>query len=209
MFTETATMFGLALLSVSLWTFRVSITARGLKLASAAMAAIEAVVYLSAFSRLVSDLGSPLRVAAYAAGVAVGTAVGLVVDDRTARGHTELHLVAHGDRTDLVDEFRRLGWPATSATAVGPDGSVTTMWLTVADTDVRQISELVTDLSPEAFWTLRRLRDVTGSDSITGSRARAVGPRSDRRSRRGRIRTSWPTRQRRREARQESSPAPA
>ena len=206
---EIPTMFGLALLSVSLWTFRVSITARGLKLASALMAAVEAVVYLMAFSRLVTDLGSPGRVLGYAAGVAVGTAVGLVLDDRTARGHTELHLVALGDRTDLVDQFRQRGWPATSSTATGPDGPVTMMWLTVADSSVRHVSEQVRRSAPDAFWTLRRLRDVTGSAPFTEGSSHADEPMCDRRSRLDRIRPTSPARARRRARRPESSPAPA
>ena len=206
---ETATMFGLALLSVSLWTFRVSITARGLKLASAVMAAVEAVVYIAAFSKLITDIGSPDRILAYAAGVAVGTAIGLVLDDRTARGHTELHLIALGDRTDLIDEIRARGWPATSSTAVGPEGPVTMMWLTVADSGVRQVSELVDELAPDAFRTLRRLRESTGSAPITATSRPAGGPGSGRRSGPGRLLPRWSRPAVRRGARQGSSPAPA
>lgn len=172
--TEIPPMFGLALLSVSPWTFRVSITARGLKLASAVMAAVEAVIYVLSFSQLITDIGSPGRVLGYGAGVAVGTALGLVLDDKTSRGHTELHLVAHGDRADLVRYFSDLGYPATSAAATGPDGPVTMMWLTVSDAKIRQVSDLVRDRAPEAFWTLRRLQDVTGSAPI-GLDASSVG----------------------------------
>jgi uncharacterized protein YebE (UPF0316 family) len=206
---EIATMFGLALLSVTLWTFRVSITTRGLKLASSAMAAVETVVYLLAFSRLVTDLGSPGRVLGYAAGVAVGTAVGLVLDERTARGHTELHLIALGDRPDLVEQFRERGWPATSSTATGPQGPVTMMWLTVADSSVRQLSEQVRRSAPDAFWTLRRMRDVTGSVPITGDSPPADTTACDRRSRLGRVGPIWSALARRRGRRPESSPAPA
>ena len=159
---EIATMFGLALLSVSMWTFRVAITARGLKLASAVMASVEAVVYVLSFSQLLSDLGSPGRLAGYAAGVAVGTAVGLVLDEQTSKGNTELHLVARGDRSDMVEAFRADGWPVTSSAAGGPQGPVTMMWLTVADSEVRHVSELARDQAPEAFFTLRSLREVTG-----------------------------------------------
>ena len=159
--TEIATMFGLALLSVSMWTFRVAIAARGLKLASSAIAAVEAVVFALTFSHLVADLGSLGHVMGYATGVATGTAVGLVLNERTARGHTELHLVALGDRTDLVDQFHDLGWPATFSVACGPDGPVTMMWLTVSDSEVRNVSDLVRRWAPEAFWTLRRLHKAT------------------------------------------------
>ena len=140
---QVATMFGLALLSVSMWTFRIAITARGMKLASAMLAAVEAVVYVLSFSRLVTDLGSPALLAGYGAGVGVGTAIGLVLDERTSRGYSELQLIALGDRADLVARFRDRGWPATSAVASGPEGPVTMMWLTVTDSEVRQVSDLV------------------------------------------------------------------
>ncbi len=207
---EIATMFGLALLSVSIWTLRIAITARGLKLASAVMAAVEAVVYVLAFSQLVTDLGSPTRILSYAAGVGVGTAVGLILDDKTARGHTELHLMALGDRTDLVDHFRDRGWPATSSAAVGPEGPVTMVWLTVADSEVRQVSDLTRQWAPEAFWTLRRLREVTASqpdrDQRSCSSPEAPGGHS-RRWRPGGARPIWRVAARRLEPRQRPAPA--
>lgn len=158
---EIPMMFALALLSVGMWTFRVAVAARGLKLACAAIAAAEAVVFALTFSHLVTDLGSPARLLSYAAGVAAGTAVGLAVNDRTTRGYTELHLVADGDRADLVECFRYRGWPATSTIASGLNGPVTAMWLTVSDTDIREVTNLVHEWAPEAFWTLRRLHKVT------------------------------------------------
>jgi uncharacterized protein YebE (UPF0316 family) len=160
---EIPMMFALALLSVGMWTLRVAVAARGLKLAGAAIAATEAVVFALTFSRLVTDLGSPGRLLGYAAGVAAGTAVGLAINDRTARGHSELHLVAAGDRGDLVACLRARGWPATTAIADGPDGVVTAMWLTVPDRDLRDVSALITDWAPGAFWTVRRLQRVANS----------------------------------------------
>ncbi len=49
-------MFGSALLCVSLGTFRVSITARGLKLGSAVTAPVEAVIYVLSFSQLITEI---------------------------------------------------------------------------------------------------------------------------------------------------------
>lgn len=160
MSTEVPMMFALALLSVGMWTLRVAVAARGLKLAGAAIAATEAVVFALTFSRLVTDLGSPARLLGYAAGVAAGTVVGLAINDRTARGHSEFHLVAAGDRNDLVACLRQRGWPATTTIADGPDGAVTAMWLTVPDSELREVSTLIADWAPGAFWTVRRLQRV-------------------------------------------------
>ena len=209
MIPQTVTMFGLALLSVTIWTFRIAITARGMKLASATLAAIEAVVYVLSFSRLLSDLGSPTRLAGYAAGVGVGTAIGLILDERTARGHTELHLIALGDRSDLVGHFRDRGWPATSAVASGPEGPVTMMWLTVSDSEVRQVSDLIKQWAPEAFWNLRRLREVTLSPSGRhgSSQSKEAVPARGPRWHPGRERPTRPARFRHRGRQPEPAPA--
>lgn len=205
--TEITTMFGLAMLSVSLWTYRVSITARGLKLASASMAAVEAVVYVLSFSELITDLGSPGRIMGYAAGVAVGTAIGLVVDERSVRGHTELHLVARGERDDLRQQLHARGWPVTTSTATGPDGAVTAMWVTVSDTHVREISEQVECLAPDAFWTLRPLQKVTGSAPVNAGSPRTTARARVRRSRPGHASPSVPSPRRRRRRRPRPAPA--
>jgi uncharacterized protein YebE (UPF0316 family) len=72
----------LAMLSVGLWTVRVALTARGSRLIGSSVAAVEATVFAAAFSRLLGDLDSPARIAAYGIGVAVGTLTGLWIDQR-------------------------------------------------------------------------------------------------------------------------------
>jgi uncharacterized protein YebE (UPF0316 family) len=167
---EVPIMFTLAMLSVGMWTLRVTVAARGLKLAGAGIAAAEALVFALTFSHLVTDLSSPSRLVAYGAGVAAGTALGLSVNDRTTHGHSELHLVASGDRTDLVECFRRNGWPATSTLASGPDGAVTAMWLTVSDAEIGDVTHLAEEWAPDAFWTTRSMQRVASMPSRTPRR---------------------------------------
>jgi hypothetical protein len=70
----------LAMLSVGLWTVRVALTARGSRVMGSSVAAVEATVFAAAFSRLLGDLDSPARIAAYGIGVAAGTLAGLWID---------------------------------------------------------------------------------------------------------------------------------
>jgi uncharacterized protein YebE (UPF0316 family) len=72
----------LAMLSVSLWTLRVALTARNHKAFASVAAAVEATVFALAFSRLLANLDSTAQVVAYAAGVGAGTLAGLSVHDR-------------------------------------------------------------------------------------------------------------------------------
>jgi len=167
---EAPLMALLAMASVGLWTLRVAIAARGMKLAGAIVASIEAVVFALTFSHLVTDLGSPDRLAGYAVGVAIGTALGLVANDHLTPGHTELHLVSAGDGPALVDALRSRHWPATWSAADGPTGAVAQVWVTVDDQRVGALVDDVRDVAPEAFWTLRRLAGANPTPLPEGCR---------------------------------------
>lgn len=152
---ELAVMFFLALVSVGMWTFRVAVAAQGRRLASAAAAAAEACVFALTFSHLLADLSSPWRLLGYASGVAAGTTLGLVLTDRTSRGHTELQVVAPGHGDGVREWLDETGWPATISTAQGPHGDVTIAWLTIPDSRARKTLGAMSTAEPEAFFTSR------------------------------------------------------
>ena len=148
----------LAAASVALWTLRVALAARGAKLGGAVVAAIEALVFAIAFSRLAGDLGSPVRVGGYAAGVALGTLAGLALDERGSRGRALIQVVTHGDGAVLAHALHALGWPATSSAADGPSGRVTVTFLAVDATRVGRVTTALDRLAPDSFWTVQQLR---------------------------------------------------
>lgn len=73
--------FGLAVGSVTLWTMRVALTARGSRALGSAIAATEAVVFILAFSHVTGSLNAPIQISIYGGGVGIGTYLGLSVDN--------------------------------------------------------------------------------------------------------------------------------
>lgn len=160
-------MVGLACASVGLWTLRVAVAASGRKLVCALVAALEALVFVFTFSRLVTDLGSPGRVIGYVVGVAAGSVIGLVLNERLTTGHSEMQLIAPGRRPDVVATLHAEGWPATWSVASGPDGDVTMVWLTVDDGEISHLVDRVEQLEPRAFWTLQVKASVAPTGVVT------------------------------------------
>lgn len=72
----------LAMSSVCLWTLRLAATTRGYRLLAPPLATVEAIVYVTAFGRLLTDVASIERKLAFGVGVAAGTYVAMVVADR-------------------------------------------------------------------------------------------------------------------------------
>jgi uncharacterized protein YebE (UPF0316 family) len=147
-------MAALATASVGLWTLRVALAARGRKLAGAVVAAVEAVVFAVAFTRL--DLAAPERVGGYAVGVAFGTLLGLALDERLSGGQSELRVVVPGLQPCLVQTLRNGGWPATSFTGDGADGPVTLLFVAADDSRLPALLEDIRRTVPGASWTVHR-----------------------------------------------------
>jgi uncharacterized protein YebE (UPF0316 family) len=160
-------MAGLAIVSVGLWTLRVGLAARRDKVLGAAVAAVEAIVFVIAFSNVATDLTSPVRLTGYAVGVALGTLLGFVLEERGSGGTSEIHVVVHGRNDVVADSLRGLGWPATSYGADGPSGPVTVVFLTVDDSRVDHVTAVLERLLPDAFWTVQQLRRSHRSSPVT------------------------------------------
>jgi uncharacterized protein YebE (UPF0316 family) len=147
----------LAMTSVGLWTLRVALTARGRKGIAAGVAAVEAIVFTIAFTKVAAHLDSPARIIGYAAGVAIGTVLGLTVDHRLSAGISEIDIIVPGQDTLAAERLRRLGWPATTFPGNGPSGPVTVICVAVDDSRVAELTTAVRQVAPNAFWTVQRL----------------------------------------------------
>lgn len=157
-FASGAGMATIALASVGLWTLRVACAARGRKLLGAAVAAVEAVVFALAFSRLAANLDAPVPVLGYAVGVAAGTLLGLVIDERGSHGKTEIKVLVDGEDRRVAETLAELGWPATSFPAQGPGGLVTVAFVAVDDGQVPHVLTALRRAFPDAVWSIQQLR---------------------------------------------------
>jgi uncharacterized protein YebE (UPF0316 family) len=151
---------GAAALTVGLWTFRVALAGRGRRLLSALVAGVEALLFVLVFTGLVANLGDPLRLAAYAVGVACGTLLGIVADERLTAGNSEVRLVVPGDGAAAVERLHRAGWPATWMAGRGPEGPATSAFVVVEDRRVPELLALLEELDLRPFVTVERLRQA-------------------------------------------------
>jgi uncharacterized protein YebE (UPF0316 family) len=151
---------GAAALSVALWTFRVALAGRGRRLLSALVAGVEALLFVLVFTGLVANLGDPLKLAAYAVGVAFGTLLGILADERLTAGNSEVRLVVPGDGATLVERLHRAGWPATWMAGMGPEGPATSAFVVVEDRCVPELLALLDGLDLAPFVTVERLRQT-------------------------------------------------
>jgi uncharacterized protein YebE (UPF0316 family) len=162
---DSVKMAGLAIVSVSLWTLRVALTARDRKVAGSLTAGLEAVVFVLAFSQVAADLKAIEKLLGYAVGVALGTLTGLFLDEKLSAGQSEVRVVTEGHDLTHVGRLQDAGWPVTWVRGRGPTGDVTVAFVAVDDNRLPLLVAGLRELAPEAFWTIERLRSArTGRD---------------------------------------------
>jgi uncharacterized protein YebE (UPF0316 family) len=153
-----AQMAGLAVVSVSLWTLRVALASRGRRVAGSVTAGLEAIVFVVAFSRVAEDLSAAENLLGYAVGVALGTLVGVYLDEHLSAGQSEVRMVTEGLDQRHVLELQAGGWPVTWVGGRGPNGDVTIAFVAVDDKRLPALVKTLRELRPDAFWTVEHLK---------------------------------------------------
>ena len=168
-----------ALVSVALWTLRVALTAAGRRPAAAGVAGLEAVAFTVAFGRIVENLDNVVGIVAYAMGVAGGTLLGVMADERLSTGQSWVRVIVEGGGDELAGALRGRRWPVTTLEGVGPTGRVTELVVAVDDTSLPALLRDVDETNPAAFRAVERLRSSRGRPvpgyRQVGARARAGG----------------------------------
>jgi uncharacterized protein YebE (UPF0316 family) len=151
---QSIALAGLAMLSVSLWTARVALTAQRRRLAATAMAAIEATVFALVFSRLLTGLDSTYGIAGYAVGVAAGTALALKMDEAINPQLVKVDIVDPLGSHWLRDQLHARGWPTTTSQADGLSGPVTVISVTTEATGLQSLIASIAESGAKVFWTI-------------------------------------------------------
>jgi len=163
------TIFLLQALNITLNSLRVTMLVRGHRLAAGGLALLESSVWVYAAGQVLTDLGNPVKVVAYASGFAVGTMIGVTVEKWLALGKGILRIVSPVDSPRLIDTLREHGYYATVVNASGRDGDVRIIFTVVPRKKIPQVEKLVREVNPQAFITVEETKTLA-----TMKRHRAV-----------------------------------
>ena len=147
-------IFVLRTLDVGIATVRIVLLGRGKRGLAAVLGFVEAIVWVVAVSRVLDGLEDPARMVAFAAGFAVGTYVGSLVEEWLAIGEALIRVVAPIDSPMVAPHLRRLGFGATVINAGGREGDVRLTFSVVARKRLREATALIRRVNPAAYVTV-------------------------------------------------------
>jgi uncharacterized protein YebE (UPF0316 family) len=107
------------------------------------------------------DLTNTLLYIAYAGGFAMGTFVGLKLEDRLSLGMVIIRIITRKDASNLMQLFRKHHHEFTVSDAEGPKGTVHIIYTVIDRHDLEEVIDDIRRFNPHAFYTIEDVKFVS------------------------------------------------
>jgi len=151
-------IFCLRLIDVSLGTVRILMAVRGRRLLAGVLGFFEVSIFLVAISQVLTNIGNWWNVLGYAGGFAVGTIIGMTIENKLAIGLAEVEIVSMGRGTEIAEALRAEGYGATEFLGAGQENIVDLVRTVVRRREVPSITAAASVIDESAFITVHEMQ---------------------------------------------------
>lgn len=147
--------------NVSMETLRIVFLSKGMKYLAPVIAFFEIIIWLLAIVGVLNNLSNISYFLAYAFGYALGTYMGLVIEEKLSIGMVIMRIVTtDGTGEEITDFLQAEHYGTTSLDAKGSRGGVKMMISLVNRDDVPRITRHIEETNPDAFFSIEDVRYV-------------------------------------------------
>ena len=116
---------------------------------------IESAIWVVAISQVIKDLNDPLLIIGYALGFAAGTISGSYIESTIAIGNVVVRVfIERNENSELLaNELRANDFGVTVINGQGRDGEVSIAWCVVPRKKVKELLNIVSEITPDAYVT--------------------------------------------------------
>ncbi|MBE2189729.1 MAG: DUF2179 domain-containing protein [Desulfobulbaceae bacterium] len=149
-------------LDVSIGTVRIILIGKGYKKIAPVLGFIESFVWIIAVSQIMQNLNNIYYYVAYAGGFALGTFIGMAIEEKLSLGYVIIRVITHLDASELIASFRAKNYPVTILNADGINGKVSVLFLVIQRNLTESIIDFIKEYNPNAFYSIEDVRFVSG-----------------------------------------------
>ncbi|MBT3691112.1 DUF2179 domain-containing protein [Candidatus Woesearchaeota archaeon] len=154
------------IIDVSMGTVRVIFISKGFKKYATIIGFFEVLIWLAAINQIMSNLTNYFYYFAYAGGFAMGTLVGMAIEEKISFGKVTLRVITRKDASELLEELRMNKYTVTSLGADGKDGKVKLILTIINRKDIKKITKIIKKHNPKAFYSIEDVRYVHDDSPI-------------------------------------------
>ncbi|RCX16270.1 uncharacterized protein YebE (UPF0316 family) [Anaerobacterium chartisolvens] len=149
---------------VSLGTMRIIFVSRGKKLIAPLLGFFEVLIWLIAIGQTMQNLSNIFCYIAYAGGFAMGTFVGILIEEKLAIGILVVRIILVKDECHLKERLAASGYGVTVVDAKGITGEVKLIYTVVRRKDIDNVISIIRHCNSKAFYSIEDAR--TAKDGV-------------------------------------------
>ncbi|GAB2476483.1 MAG: DUF2179 domain-containing protein [Cytophagales bacterium] len=149
---------------VSINTLRIMFMMNGKKSIVPVLGFFEAMIWLLAIGQIFQNVNNPFSYIAYAGGFAMGTYVGMTLDEKLALGRVLVRVITPHPIPKLMDFMKEKNYRFTSVGAEGRYGKVTLLFTVMKRDQLQTFIGMVKECDERAFYTIESVKRVSEED---------------------------------------------
>ncbi|PIP12212.1 MAG: hypothetical protein COX49_06885 [bacterium (Candidatus Stahlbacteria) CG23_combo_of_CG06-09_8_20_14_all_40_9] len=149
------------ILDVSLGTIRLIFISKGVKYLAPLIGFFEVLIWLLAIGQIMKNLNNVVCYIAYGGGFALGTFLGIFIEEKLSIGMILVRIITQRDATELISFLQLKGYGVTRVNAEGAYGDVMILFSIIRRTDLKEVVDVITKLDPKAFYSIEDVRFVS------------------------------------------------
>jgi uncharacterized protein YebE (UPF0316 family) len=151
----------------SLKTIRLVYVAKGFKYLAAGIGTGEVAIWLLSTGLVIINLTNLMAILAYIAGYAIGTVLGIDIENRLKVGHVVVRIITRTRAEEMMLELREKGYGITRIEGTGSYGSsVAVLLVLVPRNELDDLLTILNDHYPEAIFTIEDIRSLKDNTSL-------------------------------------------
>jgi len=158
-------------IDVSLDTIRVIMIAKGYRKLAPFVGFFQVLIWIITITRIMAHLEIWTAYLGYATGFAIGTFVGMKLEQKLALGYELIRVITKADASLLINRLIEKGFQITFTEGKGKDGSVGILFIVERRKVIKEIIGIIKEYNPNAFYTIEDVRFVSGSGYLPQTRS--------------------------------------
>ncbi len=154
---------------VSLDTIRVIMVTKGYRNLAPFVGFFQVLIWILTISRIMANLEIWTTYIGYAGGFAIGTFVGMKIEERLALGYELVRVITRADASMLIKKLREKDYHVTFVKGAGREGEVGILFIVHKRRVIKEIIEQINEFNPNAFYTVEDVRFVSNPEYLQRS----------------------------------------
>jgi uncharacterized protein YebE (UPF0316 family) len=146
---------------VTLGTLRHVFIAKGFKKIVPFLGFFEVLIWIVVVAQVMKNLNNVACYIAFASGFAMGTYLGLIIEERLALGLQVIRIITNQNCDDLLLAFKEEEHGVTLVDAYGGKGPVKMIFTIIQRQDVQWVVGLIRQHNPNAFYSVEEIKDTS------------------------------------------------